>query len=80
MNTEAHPFPPTVYSLFLSGNDTIKIAKMRRLEEHDVVRLLTQERSASKGLPVETRPSPYLRSSVKKWLAGLHPGIGRRGL
>ena len=76
----AHQFPPTVYSLFLCGYDTVEIAKLRALPEDEVVRRLNAQRASAKGLPIETRPSPYKASPVKKWLAGDHPGIGRSGL
>ena len=75
-----HQFPPTVYSLFLCGFDTVEIAEMRAIPEHEVIRRLTAQRASAKGLPVESRPSPYRASPVKKWLAGDHPGIGRTGL
>lgn len=73
-------FPPSVYSLFLRGMDTVQIAKRLGVEEHVASRRLNAERCKAKGLPLETAPSPYRKSRVKDWLAGEHPGIGGSGL
>jgi hypothetical protein len=73
-------FPPSAYSLFLRGLDTVEIAKRLKIEEHEAERAITVERSRAKGRPATFEPSPYKSSPVKKWLAGNHPIIGKSGL
>ena len=69
-------YPPSAYSLFLRGYDTIEIANRLRISEDVAVRLVNQERSQSKGLPFETRPSPYITSAVGDWLKVGNPHFG----
>lgn len=69
-------FPPTVYSLFQRGMDTVQIASQLKMKEHEVERVLTLDRSRAKGVTTEFEPSPYRKSRVKRWRDVGNPHMG----
>lgn len=70
------PYPPTAYSLFLRGLDTLEIGKRLKMPEADVLRAITQQRAAAKGLTTRFQASPYKQSRVKDWVKSGNPALG----
>jgi hypothetical protein len=76
MSAVPKSYPPSAYSLFLRGYDTIDIAFQLGKPEYEVVHELTVERSRAKGRPATFEPSPYASSPVKDWRDVGNPSLG----